>query len=416
MDFNSVIQSIWESDELVGDLHAICDCGGRLAGTESELQARRLVLSRLKELSPDVTESSWQVSGRRPESSHLQILGLEKASLASVPLVMSPPTASAEQEFEVVDLGRGAPAEFAAAEGLIPSRAVLVQHEFPFSTGHIHRRRKYELARELGAGAFIIANNTAATGPVTGGIGLGDDKDIPAIGVSREVGEILSLRSATAPVRVRLTVKASDSTWPATNLSIEFPGRTTDVVVVCGHYDGHALAESALDNASGVAVALAIGRHLGPLAGNLRRGLRLVFFTVEEWGLQGSRHYLDELDAAERQRIAFAINLDTVVGHPRLFALTSESNEVESILRKVSGRNGLPITPVRPLIRNSDHYNFAQVGIPALRLIAGYEEPFTSLTRLILTREDTRDKVDTGQLRAAAITAARLAYEACTAI
>jgi hypothetical protein len=41
---------------------------------------------------------------------------------------------------------------------------------------------------------------------------------------------------------------------------------------------------------------------------------------------------------------------------------------------------------------NSDHANFAAWGIPALRLVSGFDEP-TSKVRLLLTRHDTRDLV-----------------------
>jgi hypothetical protein len=41
---------------------------------------------------------------------------------------------------------------------------------------------------------------------------------------------------------------------------------------------------------------------------------------------------------------------------------------------------------------NSDHANFAALGIPALRLVSGFDEP-TSKVRLLLTKHDTRNLV-----------------------
>jgi hypothetical protein len=46
---------------------------------------------------------------------------------------------------------------------------------------------------------------------------------------------------------------------------------------------------------------------------------------------------------------------------------------------------------------NSDHYNFACHGIPALRLIAGFDRP-ESRVQHILSGHDTRDKVQLAEL------------------
>jgi predicted dehydrogenase len=63
--------------------------------------------------------------------------------------------------------------DFAAVRDEIPGRAVLVRHEFAFTTAHTHRRRKYEWARDAGAGAFLIANNLPGCGVVSGSSGSG---------------------------------------------------------------------------------------------------------------------------------------------------------------------------------------------------------------------------------------------------
>jgi hypothetical protein len=54
---------------------------------------------------------------------------------------------------------------------------------------------------------------------------------------------------------------------------------------------------------------------------------------------------------------------------------------------------GLPVATHLPLMANSDHANFAAHGIPALRLIAGFNAPDSNL-RLLLTAADTRDRTN----------------------
>jgi hypothetical protein len=80
----------------------------------------------------------------------------------------------------------------------------------------------------------------------------------------------------------------------------------------------------------------------------------------------------------------------------------------------VAEANGLNVRTVRPLMTNSDHANFAQAGIPALRLVAGFDDPAAHL-RVVLTPADTRDKVGQGELRTATLFTAALVAAACNA-
>lgn len=63
---------------------------------------------------------------------------------------------------------------------------------------------------------------------------------------------------------------------------------------------------------------------------------------------------------------------------------------------------------------NSDHYNFARHGIPALRLVAGFDEPESQL-RYLLTPGDTLDKISPAELKLAALLTAEIVLRACTA-
>jgi Zn-dependent M28 family amino/carboxypeptidase len=179
------------------------------------------------------------------------------------------------------------------------------------------------------------------------------------------------------------------------------PGRQDEWVVLSAHIDGHDLAESAIDNASGLAVALAVARDLAPDMGVMRRGLRLAFFNVEEWTLSGSAHYIKQLKRIERDRISLNVNLDSIAGAQRLTALTSGFAGLEPFLLDQAERAGVPLDLFRPLQMNSDHGNFAEAGIPAFRLVAGFNDPGAA-TRYVLTPEDKRDKVALDELVTAA--------------
>jgi len=194
-------------------------------------------------------------------------------------------------------------------------------------------------------------------------------------------------------------------------LTLDLPGKSPQWIVVSAHVDGHDLAESAMDNATGVAVALAIARAVLPHLASSARGLRICLFSAEEWALAGSRQYLDAMGEAERDAIALNVNLDTVGGDTHLTALTSEFPGLESWVSRIARESGIELATYQPMMANSDHYNFARHGIPAFRLVAGFDRPECNV-RYILSRGDTRDKVQRGEMVAAARTAAVLVWHA----
>jgi hypothetical protein len=90
--------------------------------------------------------------------------------------------------------------------------------------------------------------------------------------------------------------------------------------------------------------------------------------------------------------MVFNLNLDTVTGGSKLTALTSGFTQLGAFAARAVASAGAPLGVHLPLMSNSDHANFAAWGIPALRLVSGFDEP-TSKVRLLLTKHDTRDLV-----------------------
>lgn len=396
-----IIGDIWLSKELTADLTAICDTGGRVAGTASESAAQKYLEGRARALGGTYSEQTFTVSGQRSEghSVHLVSTGRE---LASYPLLNC---SSVDDVFEVIDLGRGTPADFEGARELIAGRAVLVRHEFPFSTNHVHRGVKLGLAREYGAAAFLIGNNQPGAGPVSGSGGSGAPGEIPAFGLSFDAAGELATELAFGPASVRLSNTAIPGEWTGRNIFVDFPGRTDEVVVLSAHIDGHGLAESAMDNGSGLSVVLEVARRLGPRASESERGLRLALFTFEEWALTGSAEYVASLDDEARSRIHCNVNVDTPVGYARLFGLTAGHPRILDLLRRASVEGGTPVHPVYAYTSNSDHVNFLDAGIPAVRLIGGYNDDSAG-SRLLLTAADTRHRVEPLDLKHGAIVTA----------
>jgi Zn-dependent M28 family amino/carboxypeptidase len=266
---------------------------------------------------------------------------------------------------------------------------------------------------EHGAAAFIIANPLPAAGPMAGSSGRGGAAGIPAVATDFESAARLAASNGRN-ARVHLHVAGEDYAGQTSVALLDLPGLSAGRVALSAHLDGHDLAESAMDNATGVAVVLAVARAFAPLLANCRRGLRVCLFSAEEWALAGSREYLDRMAPAERAAIALDLNLDTVGGDAHLTALTSEFPRLETFVRETAAAAGIPVGTYTPLMGNSDHYNFARHGIPALRLVAGFDRPDCNI-RHILTRGDTRDKVAPGEMENAARLTAALLARALTA-
>jgi aminopeptidase YwaD len=359
-------------NRLWSDFLELCDCGGRQAGSASEATGLRLAFERLSDLGA-VKKVPVAYPGWRLHESSLSIN--DGTSLVCNPLLGTQSTEGIEAE--VIDLGRGAREEFERQAAKIRGRFVLVRHEYPFSAEHIHRRRKLAWAMEFGAAGFVIANPVHGAGPVCGSSGRAGGAGIPAVATDCE-----SAARLTGPARLK--VIGEDYAAETSVLVLDLPGRSGRWVVLSAHLDGHSLAESAMDNATGVAAVLAVARALAPRISQCEHGLRVCLFSAEEWALAGSSRYVSAMTASERASIVLNVNLDTVAGDSQLTALTSEFSALEAWVR--------PLPAYSPMMPNSDHYSFARHGIPALRLVAGFGRAQSNV-RHILTRGDTRDKV-----------------------
>jgi aminopeptidase YwaD len=390
-------------DALGADFAAICGTGGRLQGTPSAQRGFALMQERLSALGT-VGNEPVPYAGWRCHEARLTDVASGR-DLDCTPLLGAAATPVEGLLLDTLDCGRGAPGDFSGGAG----RAVLARHEYPFAAQTIHRRVKLAAAQDAGAAAFLIVQPEAGVGPVSGSSGRAGGAGIPALGISAEAGALLA-----GGRRVRLTLLGSDHPATTPTLVLTIPGRGNDLVVVSAHLDGHPLGESAIDNATGLAAALCLARAARSLAAQCERGLMVCIFGAEEWALAGSKAWLAALPAERRARMAVNINLDSIAGSPKLTALTSGFEGFGRFLTGAAGKAGRRLSTHLPLMRNSDHANFADHGIPTARLIAGFNEPDSAL-RLLLTGADRRDIVPMPQLREATLTAGALVWEAMTA-
>jgi hypothetical protein len=394
------------------DFQALCDRGGRLAGSASEAAALAFARERLAAVpGAKVRDDPVDYPGWRCRAAQLTN-AMTGVALPCTPLLGT--ASAAGIVAEVLDLGLGRVEDFERHANRVRGRIIMVRHEYPFTSGHVHRRVKLSLAQQMGAVGFLIAHPDRGVGAVSGSSGRNGGAGIPALGIGVEAADALRrLPDGTLPA-ARMIIDGDDHPARTHMLVADLPGRGPDWVVVSAHIDGHPHGESAMDNATGVAVVLGLARLLAPHVSECPRGLRICVFSAEEWGLIGSRIWLERMDEVVRRSMVINLNLDSVGGAYALTALTSGFERLDAWVKATAARADLPIATHLPLMANSDHANFAAHGIPAVRLIAGFDAPESNL-RLVLTAADTRDKVQPEELDQALRIATTLTWQALRA-
>jgi len=152
------------------------------------------------------------------------------------------------------------------------------------------------LAAEISA--MSIAEELVAVGP-------------RSTGSAAHAQALQRVREALAPLtlaEVRVVGGASEE--PLATFEAVLPGRGGGEILLTAHLDTVAHSPGALDDASGCAVAIAALHDLARTP--LSHSVRLLLFDGEELGLQGSRSWLNELDAERRADILAVINLEMV--------------------------------------------------------------------------------------------------------
>lgn len=143
--------------------------------------------------------------------------------------------------------------------------------------------------------------------------------------------------------------------------------------------NGDSIYNGAVDNASGVASLLAIAKAFTRLQEKPRRSMVFLAVTAEEDGLLGSSYYATH-PIYPLRKTAADLNMDALgdYGETRDYAITGMGQsdlddyvlaEARSEGRAVRG----DLNPGAGSYFRSDHFSFAQVGLPSLDLNTGLE-------------------------------------------
>jgi len=108
-----------------------------------------------------------------------------------------------------------------------------------------------------------------------------------------------------------------DEELKSTNVIAVKPGESTKEIIVGAHYDSVDDADGADDNASGVAVLLAVAELF--VDEETPYTIRFIAFGAEETGLDGSRHYVEMMNRTDRRDTVSMVNLDSLIAGDFLY-------------------------------------------------------------------------------------------------
>ncbi len=257
--------------------------------------------------------------------------------------------------------------------GDLPADAIVLVR-----SGPCRRRDQVLAAQAAGAAGFVAGYPQSLGGDALRATLFGpEDLEIPAVGASRPVGDALA-GAAASGTTVRLVTHAVTTDAEVRSVIADLPGQDPSAVVMLGaHLDSVVDGPGSNDNASGVASLLEIGQGLG--GSRSPATVRLAFWAAEEAGLQGSSHYVKGLTETARDALRVYLNADMLAspnGFAGVYAAsgTDPAAEVahDLLTAAIRAAGGRPEDV--DLGGGSDHYPFAQAGVPTGGVFAGATE------------------------------------------
>lgn len=407
-----VIGDLFTSNAPYELLLRLCDeCGNRSAGSPSERKAA------------DVLAEAMRAGGL--ENVHLEPFPVQAWTRGMTTLTMTSPVAkefsclalpyspACDLTAEMIDCGGGEEEDFQRLGDSVKGKIAVCAAE----TGNwlsakkvSHRTDKYRWAIAAGASGFIFINQNPGQLRITGS--LFPDCPIPGIGVSWETGSAI-LRFAKRGDHPTLRITDTSTTQEVTTYNVvgelSGDGSTDEFIITGGHYDGHDIADGALDDGTGATTTVMAGAALAKVKDQLVRGIRFIAWGAEEVGLNGSWAYRDEHER-ELSRLRYMLNLDGAgqgQGGAEVIALTG-TPELVPFFEGLAKEFSYAFDVVDRFAGHSDHFPFSLAGVPAGSLSSRDSRQGMIGRGWGHTEADTVDKVNPRGLQMAAILTARI--------
>jgi hypothetical protein len=403
------------------------EIGPRLAGSDADQRARDWAVAKFKELGYDkvytqpVTYPLWQ---RRSE--HGAIVAPFPQPLVLTALGYSAGTPEGGLTAQVVKfdslnaLKAADPASIKGKIVYVGYRMQRAKDGHDYGMGSAVRTTGAVIAASKGAAGYLLRSaGTDAHQRIahTGVTGFRDPKTaIPAAALSNpDADQLERVFAYGKPVMVKLDLDCGIvGEYTGANVIGEITGRKhpEQVVAIGGHLDSWDPGTGAIDDAAGVAIAMAAGKLIGDLPRRPDRTIRVIAFANEEMGLWGGRAYADK-HATDVGK--FQLGTESDFGAGKIWRMSASvkpaaRGAIEQIA-KVLEPLGVAYDANRPGGGGSDLSQMHAKGMAALSLT----QDGTHYFDWHHTANDTLDKVDPAELAQNVAVYAAFSYMAAQA-
>lgn len=384
--------------------------GQRLAGTPEERKAAEYLEKILRSYGVDVQVYEFDAYVSFPKDAELRVLEPEQKTIECSCYAQIGSTPPEGIEGELVYVGSGGIKDYEKVD----AKGKITLAELSYSPP---RPEKVRLAEKFGAIGQIQINWGGTALP------LGTVKyvwgnptpetidmmpSIPVIGIRKADGEYLKNLCKSQNVRVWLKATAWRGWKKIRNVVAEIKGEKEPekFVLVNGHYDAWGAATTC--NATGNALMLELARVLAKYRKNLKRSIRLAFWSGHETGIMaGSTWYLDNFwNDINKNCIAY-MNCDSPGMRDTIYYVPSSTAEarefhlqtIRDILGEEEAKKAETLESVmgrRP--RKVGDQSFFGVGVPSIGGMTVPPPGKPVLGEWYHSVEDTPDKVDLNAL------------------
>ncbi|MGA8858060.1 MAG: M28 family peptidase [Candidatus Bathyarchaeia archaeon] len=423
-----IIQEI-SPDNMMQHLHEIAKYV-RMSGSNEETEALQYVKKTLTTYGFKVTEHRFDAYIGEPKSAELLILTPEMKKINGVTAALAPSTPASGTEAEVVDVGAGTEAEFARHD--VRGKLVLVKE---LAEPEIAKR-----ADNFGAVGQIFINDYHAhegiVSVVWGTPTLETAPLLPAtpcISINEQDGVYLQQLLGGGGVTARLLTESWRGWRKIPVVTADLPGRVERdrFALFAGHIDSWHYG--AMDNGSANALMLEVARIMSKHKKELRRGLRLAFWSGHSHGrYAGSAWYADNFWLDLEKNCVAHVYTDSAGAKgasvlTETYVMPETEDLASSAVERVTGQE----LSGRGFSRSGDQ-SFWGIGIPSvfmllseipveagkrdsdLRTVALFGPSPTGLGWWWHTPEDTEDKIDPQNLKRDATVYALALFALCS--
>lgn len=404
-----VLGDIYSSAEPLDLVVELCDeYDSRWPGSGMDKQSCEYMAGKMRGYGlENVHLEKFTIPGWIRDTSSLSVTEPKSKEIDCIALPMS---SEGVVEAELVYLGAGPLDIYEKRKDEIEGKIVMVNSGNPRGMSrYLHRSEKYQRSVLAGAAGWIFMNHYPAYGPPTGGI----SPIIPAVGVSYEDGMYLvRMLERKGEVKLRLETKCRNLDVDTWNVVGDLKGTAgSDEWLVYGaHYEGHDIAVGALDDATGAAVVMELGRTLAKEKEHLKHNIRFICFGAEEIGLYGSRAYC-EAHPDFMKKIRFMMNFDAAGRAGRQGFCLHGWPQLEPLFKETIDEIGVDLPLWSRVGPYSDHWPFLLQGVATATMGDPDEAAKRGGRGFGHTKYDTVDKVDLRAMRECAGNAAVLAFK-----